>query len=157
MNKPPVTIFYPSYVVEYASTTDHSITYKNRRNATVDGKCLEDVPKLAICLNIETQKYTLAHCSTDWELLCGVESHKTIEETKQCAEHHYAGVTSQWVKTGFKQEDAIKTFDKERQETTCSFCGKNSYDQHFSSLVTGKNAKICNICVNELKKAKPIH
>ena len=154
MNKPPITLFHPSYVIEYASTTDSAINFTDMHNLNVNSQLLGVVPKLAICLDIEINKYVLAHCSTDWDVLSGVESRDTIEAIKLCAEKHYTGISTQWIKTHYKKEGALNAFDEKRKETTCSFCGKNSYDQHFSSLVAGKNAKICNICVNELKQKR---
>lgn len=151
MEKPPITLIYPTYVIEYAEIDD-SIEYMNRRNLNVNGEWLGAVPRLAICEDIDSGDFFLAHCGENWELLCGVESHNSIEESKQNAEKHYRGVHKMWKKTGYTIEDVKKIFEKEREEMKCSFCGKSHFDGEFTKLIGGKNAKICDKCILAFSK-----
>lgn len=151
MKKPPVTLCYPTYVIEYAEIDD-SVEYMDRRNLNVGGEWLGAVPKLAICEDIHSGEFHLAHCDDDWRALCFVESHKTIKESKENAEKHYRGIHKKWTKTNYKKTDAEKIFEKEKEKFRCSFCGKSHYDHEFSSLFTGKNANICDECVDAFSK-----
>ncbi len=151
MKKPPVSLCYPTYVIEYA-VIDDEVEYMNRGNLNVGGKWLGAVPLLAICKDIYSKKYFLAHCSKKWQLECMVEDHMTIEESKANAEKHYKGVGSKWKKTKFKKKEAKHIFEKAKQEMKCSFCGKSHFDHEFTSLFEGKKAKICNKCVLSFSK-----
>jgi len=151
MSKPPITLCHPSYVVEYA-VVDNSVKYTDRKNLNVGGKWLGAVPKLAICKNIENEEYTLAHCDDDWDLLCFVESHKTIDESKKNAEKHYNGINEKWIKTDYMEAQALEIFSQEKEKMKCSFCGASHYDGIFTSLVTGKDANICNACIQSISK-----
>lgn len=146
MDKPPLSLCYPSYVIEYA-IIDDTIEYKHRNNLNVGGKWVSAVPKLAICKDTESGEYYLAHCNKDWELECYVECHKSIEESKENAEKHYQGINGKWVETNYNEADALQLFEEEKESMRCSFCGKSHYDEVFSSIVTGENANICNLCI----------
>ena len=148
MKKPPVTLCYLSYVIEYA-VVDNTVEYMNRRNLNVGGKWLGAVPKLAICKDIKTKEYFLAHCNKDWDVLCMIETHKTLKESKDNAEKHYRGINKKWIKTNYKKSDAVSVFEKEKKEFTCSFCGKNHYEHEFDQIYCGKSANICNLCVKK--------
>lgn len=151
MKKPPITLCYPSYVVEYA-VVDDTVEYMNRRNLNVGGEWLGAVPKLAICKDIESNEFYLAHCDDDWDVLCFVESHKTIDESKDNAEKHYRGIRAKWKKTNYMEADAVAIFDEEREKMRCSFCGKSHYDDEFKTLISGEKANICNLCIEDFGK-----
>lgn len=151
MDKPPITLCYPSYVVEYA-IVDDTVEYMNRRNLNVGGEWLGAVPKLAICKDIESKELYLAHCNDDWDILCYVESHKTIEESKENAEKHYRGIGKKWIQTNYKESDALEVFEKEKEKMRCSFCGKSHFDHEFQSLICGEKANICDVCVENFSK-----
>ena len=103
-------------------------------------------------MNFKRAKYFLAHCDNEWEMECFVEEHNTINESKKNAERHYPGINKKWIKTDFKESEAKIIFEKEREKMKCSFCGKSHYDHDFINLITGENANICNICVEEFYK-----
>ena len=146
MNKPPISLCYPTYVVEYA-IIDSSVEFMNRGNLNVGGEWLGSVPRLAICKDTENNNYYLAHCANNWELMCMVEEHATLEKSKANAEKHYKGISNKWVKTSYKKKEARQVFRKEREEMKCSFCGKSHYDHDFESLIFGNDAKICDKCL----------
>ena len=151
MKHPPISLSYPSYVIEFA-VVDETVEYMNRKNLNVGGEWLEAVPKLAICYDIEREEYFLAHCDEGWEVLCLVESHKTIAESKINAEKHYRGLNAKWIKTNYKKSEAIKLFEEEKESMKCSFCGRSHYDHEFSELIAGDAAKICNLCVEKFSQ-----
>ena len=151
MKKPPISFCYPTYVVEYA-VVDSSVEFLNRGNLNVGGEWLGAVPKLAICRDIYSKAYFLAHCAKDWEMLCMVEEHETLEKSKANAEKHYKGISSKWIRTNYKKKKAIQLFNREKDKMRCSFCGKSHYDHEFASLICGKDAKICNECVGRFSK-----
>lgn len=151
MERPPVALCYPTYVIEYA-VVDDAVKYMNRRNLNVGGEWLGAVPKLAICRDIEKDGYCLAHCNDKWDVLCAVETRETIEEVKATAEKHYHGIGEKWMATGYKKSDAVKIYEQEKDEMRCSFCGRSHYSSSFTGLIKGKGANICNICVQEFGK-----
>lgn len=146
MEKPPVTLFYPSYVVQYA-VVDSTVTFVDQKTLNVGGEWLEEVPHLAICMNTETSEYHLSHCSSDWESLCAVQTAATIQEIKNTAARHYQGIRDKWVKTTYTEEEALVIFEEEKEKMRCSFCGKSHFDEGVTGMVTGENANICNACV----------
>ncbi len=146
MDKPPISLFYPSYVVEYA-LVDSTVTYIDRKVLNVDGKWLGKVPQLAICRDIETNEYQLAHCNEEWECLCAVELEKTIHELQKVAEKHYRGINNAgWFKTEYTEEQAVALFDEVKKESQCSFCGRSPYDSEIKSMV-GDKVRICDKCI----------
>lgn len=149
MHKPPVALFYPSYVVEYA-VIDSTVTFMDRKTLNVGGEWLGAVPKLAICKNTETSEFHLSHCGDDWEDLCAVESRRTLDEIKEVAEKHYKGIRSKWLATGYSGEDAANFFEEEG--IRCSFCGESHFDGNITSMVTGENANICNMCIESFSR-----
>jgi hypothetical protein len=147
MNKPPVTLFYPSYVIEFA-IVDSSITFVDRKTLNVGGEWLGKVPKLAISKDIETSEYRLSHCDDDWNDLCSVQTSTSIDLIKQIAEKHYQGITKNWIPTNYKQSDAEVLFLEEADKYRCSFCKKSYYDNAFTTII-GEDPKICDVCVKK--------
>jgi hypothetical protein len=146
MNKPPLSLYYPAYVVEYANV-DSTVKFIDRRTLNVGGEWLGAVPKLAICRNIETFEFELSHCSGDWESLCSVQTAATIEAIKEVAEKHYRGIGAKWVETHYKESDAIALFESAKEAEKCSFCGKSHYDTDIHNMIVGEKARICDSCV----------
>ena len=151
MDKPPVTLFYPSYVVEYA-VVDSTVTFMDKKTLNVGGEWLGEVPNLAICKNLVTSEFHLSHCSSKWEDLCSVETADTLEKIKKIAEKHYRGINRKWIPTTYSESDANKIFEEEKEKMKCSFCGKTHYDGVFTGLIKGENANICNVCVESFAK-----
>ena len=149
-DKPPLTIFHSSYVVEFA-IVDASIKFVDRKTLNVGGVWLGEVPKLAICKNIKTNEYHLSHCDTDWNDLCGVQTDNSIESIKETAEKHYQGISKKWIPTNYKQSDAEKIFLDEADKNRCSFCKKSHYDNSFTTII-GDSPKICNVCIDKFYK-----
>ena len=146
MDKPPIVIVLPTYVVEYA-LVDSSVRFVDTRTLNVGGQWLGAVPKLAICRNVETSEYHLSHCSDDWEDLCSVECRQTVEELRSIAEKHYVGIKDKWIATGYSEAEAISTIEEIKDSMRCSFCGKSAYDSDVKSLIEGPDAMICDSCV----------
>lgn len=146
MDKPPVSLYYPAYVVEYANV-DATVKFIDRKTLNVGGEWLGAVPKLAICRNIETSEFELSHCNEDWESLCAVQTAATIEGIKGIAEKHYNGIGSKWVETNYKEADAVALFEAAREAEKCSFCGKSHYDADIQGMVVSDNARICSNCI----------
>jgi len=81
-----------------------------------------------------------------------VEEHATREESRANAEKHYKGINRKWIKTDYKKKNAKKLFNKEKEEMKCSFCGNSHYDHEFTSLICGKEEKICDKCVKRFSE-----
>ena len=146
MKKPPVCLFIPSYVVAYAEN-DERVCFTDWRNLKVGGEWVGEVPALAICRNVETQRFHLAHCSEAWECLCLEQTAPTIAEAKIIAERHYEGIAANWIETGYTEEEALPVIAQGRESMKCSFCGNSHFDEGVTGMVTGANARICNQCV----------
>ncbi len=152
MQKPPVTLFYPSYVVQYA-VVDSSVTFVDRKTLNVGGEWLSEVPQLAISKNTETSEFHLSYCSSEWEGLFAVQTAATVQEIKNIAEKHYLGIGDKWVETDYTEAEALAIFKGEKERMKCSFCGKSHFDDGVTSMVTGTNANICNECVRAFAEA----
>jgi len=146
MDKPPISLFIPSYVVEYA-VVDSSVTFFDRRTLNVGGEWLGAVPQLAICKNVETSEYHLSHCNSDWEPLCAVQTAKTIEEIKEIAEWHYQGISAKWIPTNYEEDEVLKLLEEEREQWRCSFCRRSRSDEGVTGMFCSEYATICNLCV----------
>lgn len=151
MDIPPISLWFPSYVLEYA-VVGAEVVFKDRRTLSVGGEWLGEVPKLAISRNLETQEYHLNHCNEDWESLCSVESRATIDEIRHLAEKHYQGITDHWTETEYSEADAAIVLERAKDEKRCSFCGRSAYDDEIKKLIVGANAKICNKCVDSFSQ-----
>ena len=151
MNKPPLSLYYPAYVVEYA-IVDSTVKFIDRKTLNVAGEWLGAVPKLAICKNVKTSELELSHCSEDWESLCSVQTAATLEAIKKIAEKHYQGIGSKWVETHYKESDAVALFESEKESGKCSFCGKSHYDANIRNMIVSSDARICDNCVRTFYK-----
>ena len=151
MIKPPVTLFHPTYVVSYA-TVDSEVKYMDRRNLNVGGEWLGEVPNLAICKDVNRSKYFLSHCNEEWESLCSVQEAETEQEIKETAEGYYLGIRSKWINTSYSSTEAKQIFRDQENKMRCSFCDNSLYDNYYQSLVQGKKANICNVCIQEFSE-----
>jgi hypothetical protein len=146
MTEPPLSLYYPTYVVEYA-VVDDTVTFMDRRTLNVGGQWLGRVPKLAICKTVGEQVFWLSHCSDDWQALCSVETASGIEEIRATAERHYQGISAKWQRTAYTEELALADKLATEDSTRCSFCGASAYGSDTRSFVTSASATICNVCV----------
>ena len=155
MDKPPISLSYPMFVVEYA-IVDHSVHFIDRKTLSVGGEWLGEVPALAISKDVSTGDFHLCHCDSEWKDLCAVQSASTIEEIKEQAERHYLGVGEKWTQTGYSQTDAEAIFDEMREEDKCSFCSESWWDWHLPGqdrkMIVSEHAKICSDCVMRFSK-----
>lgn len=156
MEKPPISLFIPSYVVEYA-VVDSTVKYMNKRNLYAGSEWLGAVPKLAISKDIETSEFRLSHCNEEWEYLCSVQSATTIEEIKEIAERHYQGIGKKWIQTGYNESDAIALIEVEKELNKCSFCGRSHLDEGINNMIFSEKARICVLRIksfyNEIQNA----
>lgn len=146
MDKPPISLFIPSYVVEYA-VVDSTVKYMNKKNLWAGDEWLGAVPKLAISKDIETSEFRLSHCNEEWEDLCAVQSASTIEEIKEIAEKHYQGINKKWIQTDYNESDAIALIEAEKEAVKCSFCGRSPWDEEIGRMVINEKARICELCI----------
>lgn len=146
MDKPPISLFIPSYVVEYA-IVDSTVKYMNKKNLWAGDEWLGAVPKLAISKDIETSEFRLSHCNEEWEDLCAVQSAMTIEEIKEIAEKHYQGINKKWIQTDYNESDAIALIEEEKEMSMCSFCGRSPWDEEMQKMIINEKARICGRCI----------
>jgi hypothetical protein len=151
MDKPPVSLYFPAYVVEYANV-DSTVKFIDRKTLNVGGEWLGPVPKLAICKNIETSEFELSHCSEDWESLCSVQRAASIEAIKEIAEKHYQGIGPKWAESHYRESDAIALFESAKEAEKCSFCGKSQYDTDIHNMIVSSDARICDNCIRTFYK-----
>ncbi len=151
MGKPPLVLFYPSYVIEYADVDD-SIVYVENKSINVGGEWLGKVPRLAICFHLETQKFHLAHCDMEWELITAIIERDSVSEVKAYAEKYYNGISKCWLKTDYSKTDAIKECDEaalEFDEHNCSFCKKSPFIEDIGVIIASDEANICLSCIKD--------
>ena len=143
--EPPPPVIDSARVLSYAFVDD--ITYHRYGSLYVDGVLLEQVPRLAICLNLgQDMGPLLYHCDQDWNVL-GASGADTVEEVKQRAEKNYPGVATKWIDVNVSVEDALKYYDSDTGGLKCSFCGKRPFE--VKGMVEGNGAIICTNCVED--------
>ena len=144
-NQPPPLVLDCARVVSYALV--HDIPYRRWGALIVDGKPLEHVPRLAICVNLaEDMALALFHCDDEWKVL-GCTGGEAIEELKERAEKNYPGVASRWVDLNTSVEDALSYYDAAVGAEKCSFCGKRPFE--IEQWIEGNDARICGGCIEE--------
>jgi hypothetical protein len=144
---PPPPVIGSARVMSYAFVED--IPYRRYGSLYVDGKLLEHVPRLAICLNLGKDiGPLLLHCDEEWETL-GVTGAPTIEGVKQLAERNYAGVAERWVDVNTSAEQGLEFYDRESGGMKCSFCRKRPFEFK-GGWVEGDEAVICHECIEKL-------
>jgi hypothetical protein len=113
----------------------------------VDGKPLEQVPRLAICATLgKDLGILLFHCDEEWNVL-GASGGLTIEATKERVEKNYPGTMARWVHMETTVEEALAYYDEQTGGEKCTFCGKRAFDAE--SWIKGSSAIICRGCVEE--------
>jgi hypothetical protein len=129
----------------YAFVDD--ISYRRSGSLIVNGKLLEHVPRLAICINLGEDKATmLFHCDVNWNVL-GSAGGDDIAELKESAEKNYPGVRARWVDLNTRIEDALRYYDEASGNLKCSFCGRRPFE--LERLIQGNNAAVCGPCVEK--------
>ncbi len=138
-------------VLEFA-VVDDSVTFTGRLSLYVDGMPLGAVPKLAICENMGGNPETfLFHCDAEWNVL-GASVHPSAEVARARAENAYAGISGKWHTSTYSSEEAQKFLSESWGNHRCAFCGKTPDQVH--ALLEGRTgARICDLCVEELRKA----
>jgi hypothetical protein len=118
----------------------------------VDGKELGKVPRLAICEEKKTSKFSIYYCDGDWGPI-GASGHDSVAAAKRRAELIYPGSSAKWVEAHFTEEDVTRYLDEIWADSRCSFCGKRP-DEGIESIVEAKdgNARICDKCVVEFSR-----
>lgn len=142
--KPTPPVIESARVISYAFVDD--IPYRKWGVLYVDGKLLEHVPRVAVCINLAKDiGPMLFHCDRDWNAL-GVSGGATVAEAKERAEKNYPGVAARWVDVNTTAEDALKYYDEETGCLKCSFCGKRPFEIE-GGWVEGNGAAICRACI----------
>jgi hypothetical protein len=132
--------------VAYAFVDD--IPYRRAGSFFVDGKLLEQVPCLAIAINLGQDIGPLIfHCDEEWGAL-GTSGAETIERVKKDAERNYPGVGARWIDTNVTIDAALEYYDAQTGNQKCSFCGKRPFE--VEGWVEGSAAIICRGCIEEL-------
>ena len=150
MDKPPLSIWLPSYVIEYALIPS-TIKHIPSKKIWAGNRWLGAVPRLAISKDYYSGEFHLDHCDDEWQSLSSVESRTDIEEIKIIAEKHYPGISDSWIKTGYKESDAKIERNIIVKDNACSFCNKSidDMDSEITSMVGINEPRICNICILE--------
>ena len=150
MIEQPPPVLDCARVIEYAEV-DASVRYTGRITVYVDGKELGPVPRLAICENMDdASDLLLFYCDREWNVL-GAGGGPSLEAVRETAERAYSGISAKWLKSNFSREEAKRHLDEHWGDQRCAFCGRTPNQVHF--LVQGKTgARICDICVSELKE-----
>lgn len=149
MERPPLILFYPSYVVEFM-VVDSSVQFIDKMNLYVNGEWLGAVPNLAICYEFKNKEFHLAHCDENWGCLTAIQTAKTSVEIKAMAEKYYAGSSTRWIKTGYLQADAEEVYEQEVVDSKCSFCDQSPYESDIGTVFSSSHANICKGCITDL-------
>ncbi len=154
MDIPPLSLWLPSYVVEYVKIPA-SINHVPSKKLWAGNRWLGEVPRLAICKNYLTEEFHLSHCDDEWQDLCSVESRSELTQVKILAEKHYPGISEFWESTDYREEDAVTERNDIIKEDACSFCNKSFHDEdsRITNMIGTKEPRICNICITEFYEA----
>jgi hypothetical protein len=144
----PPPVIDMARVIAYA-VVDDSVQWTGRQTIFVGREELGPVPRLALAQNVtgELKDVLIFHCNDQWEVL-GVSGGATLEEAKSRAERAYRGITAKWIDRNVSIEEAKAWIEENYDHIFCFFCGRSPGE--FQSLVTGKLASICNVCIDEL-------
>jgi len=135
--------------MSYAYVDD--IPYRRNGSLYVDGKLLEHVPRLAVCINLGKDiGPMLFHCDGEWDAQ-GVTGASSIEEVKQLAEKNYPGVSVRWIDVNTSIEQALEFYERESGGMKCSFCGKRPFEVE-GGWAEGDEAVICRECIDRLHR-----
>ena len=135
--------------IEYA-IVDAGVAFEQRHTLNVGGEWLGEVPRLAICRNLDESEFMVFHCDTEWNVLGVAAGYNSVEEAKAKTERSYRGLASRWVATGYSREEAQKNIAAIFKGHECSFCGR--LPPEYQSAV-GDAVRICNHCIDEFHEA----
>ena len=139
---PPPLVVDSARVVAYAFVDD--IAYSKWGALYVGGELLEHVPRLAICVNLQSDRNVLLfHCDVDWEVL-GATSAATVLDLKARAEKNYPGVAARWIETGTTEEAALDFYDRESAGMNCSVCGRRPCTMN--ACIERESIVVCDEC-----------
>jgi|GEM_PF-5288599 len=144
---PPPPLLVSEQVLSYALLgrehpfVPHEVIY-------IDGKRLGQAPCLAVTKNLFSGALSVCYCDEEWNYLGSGAASKSLASTKRRVDRSYPGSRDRWIDTGTTKRQAMRQLREDNKEFTCSFCGRLPHD--VQSVVTAKNACICNICLAEL-------
>jgi hypothetical protein len=144
----PPPVLDMARVLAYA-IVDDSVQWTGRQTIFVGGEELGPVPCLALAQSIsgELKDVLTFHCNEQWDVL-GVSGGDTLEEAEARADRAYRGIGERWIERNTSVEKAQAWILENNCHVICFFCGRHPGE--FQSLVTGKLATICDVCVGEL-------
>jgi hypothetical protein len=145
---PPPTLDC-AHAIEYA-IVDDSVAFEQRHTLNVGGQWLDEVPRLAICRNLDEAEFMVFHCDAEWNVLGVAAGYRSVEEAKAKTERSYRGLSSKWTATGYSREEAQKYLAEVFKDDKCSFCGR--LPPEYQSAV-GDTVRICNQCIDEFHEA----
>lgn len=138
------------YVVEYAHA-DRSVQFEQRRTLNVDGEWLGRVPCLALCTPFGGSEYLIQHCDSNWAPLGVSGGHVSAKEAKKAVERSYHGVAARWEKQPVSKRAASAAYRAALKAESCSLCDRTPLE--FSAVVSARNVRICNHCVDGFHEA----
>jgi hypothetical protein len=142
----PPPVLDSARVLAYACV-DANVRYIERHTLYLGRKLVGQVPRLAICQNLNEEEILVFHCDSDWNVLGVAGGNHSIAEAKSQASRSYIGIDEKWVETGVSVSEAEAYLREAYADSICSFCGKLPHE--FTRLIEGKNGRICNICVSK--------
>ena len=138
-----------AHAIEYA-IVDDTVSFEQRHTVNVGGEWLGEVPRLAVCRNLDEAKFMVFHCDHEWNVLGVAAGYNSIEEAKAKTERSYRGVSAKWVATGYSRDEAAKYVAEQFKDKECSFCGRTPMQYR---AIAGDKVRICNHCVEEFHQA----
>jgi hypothetical protein len=137
-----------AHVIEYA-IVDPSVRFEQRYTLNVDGEWLDEVPRLAICRNLDESKFMVFHCDNDWNVLGVAAGYNAIDEAKAKVELCYHGLSAKWTPTGHSIDEARRQVAAQFKGQECAFCGRPPWQCDAMVCNTADTVHICNYCVDE--------
>ena len=141
----PPPVLDDSRVIAYA-IIERPVKYSGRSNLLINGKEVGRVPRLVIARSFREKQFLLLHCSRSWAVLGSMGGFRSGSEAKRRAERIYPGISAAWNTSAVTAREARTYRNAMWKGQECSFCGRLPYE--IQSMVQGRNAKICDICVH---------
>jgi hypothetical protein len=142
----PAPVLDCARVLAYA-VVDPSVRYIERKTLFVDGQLLGQVPRLAICQNIDETELMVFHCDDNWNVLGVAAGIYTMADAKAKVERSYQGIASKWIDTNVSVAEAEAYLREQFGNDGCSFCGRMFYQ--VTQFFSGANGRICDDCVRK--------
>ena len=133
--------------VLYYSRMPRTVLYSGKISIRIGGKEIGRVPRLLIAEPLREKGVYLFHCRRSWNVISSDGIYKSVSEAKRQAELMYPGVTETWRKVAVSKRQARAIERRMWRGHECSFCSR--IPPEFQTSLYGKNARICNICVDE--------